>query len=182
MTADTTNPSRGSNGTWRSEVIVDLAKHYGFRYVALNPGAGASCTGTQIGVSPGAALANKGTNRLVVDFQPDGDLMDDVGALWIAARYRIPLPVVIYNNRASYNDWNHQLVMARIRGTDMGRAHIGMDLSGAAPDFAGLARAIGWWAAGPIENADDLELALARAIALVKNSKPALVEAVTQHR
>jgi predicted enzyme related to lactoylglutathione lyase len=42
--------------------------------------------------------------------------------------------------------------MARTRGTDPSRAHIGMDLFGPAPDFAGLARSMGWWAEGPIEN------------------------------
>jgi acetolactate synthase I/II/III large subunit len=139
-------------------------------------------TGTQIGTSLGVALAHKGTGRLVVDLQPDGDLMYDLGALWIAAKYRIPMLVVMYNNRAYYNDWNHQLVMARSRGTDPGRAHIGMDLFGPAPDFAGLARALGWWAEGPIENADALQPALARAITQVKAGRPALVDAVTQHR
>jgi acetolactate synthase-1/2/3 large subunit len=139
-------------------------------------------TGTQIGTSLGVALANKGTGRLVVDLQPDGDLMYDAGALWIAAKYQIPLLIVMYNNRAYYNDWNHQIVMARTRGTDMSRAHIGMDLLGPAPDFAGLARAMGWWAEGPIENADDLQPALKRAIAQVMKGTPALVDAVTQHR
>src|SRR5437879_7558974 len=87
-------------------------------------------TGTQIGTSLGVALANKGSGRLVVDLQPDGDLMYDAGALWMAAKYQIPLLIVMYNNRAYYNDWNHQIVMARTRGTDLSRAHIGMDLFG----------------------------------------------------
>ena len=34
-------------------------------------------TATQIGISLGVALAHKGTGRLVVDLQPDGDLMFD---------------------------------------------------------------------------------------------------------
>ena len=139
-------------------------------------------TGTQIGTSLGVALAHKGAGRLVVDLQPDGDLMYDAGALWIAAKYQIPLLIVMYNNRASYNDWNHQIVMARTRGTDISRAHIGMDLFGPAPDFAGIARAMGWWAEGPIENADELQPVLKRAIAQVMQGKPALVDAVTQHR
>jgi len=139
-------------------------------------------TGTQIGVSLGVALAHRGSGRLVVDLQPDGDLMYDAGALWMAAKYQIPLLIVMYNNRAYYNDWNHQIVMARTRGTDPNRAHIGMDLFGPAPDFAGLARSMGWWAEGPIENPDELQPALQRAVAQVKTGKPALVDAVTQHR
>jgi benzoylformate decarboxylase/acetolactate synthase-1/2/3 large subunit len=34
------------------------------------------------------ALAYKGSGKLVVDIQPDGDLMYDVRALWIAAQMR----------------------------------------------------------------------------------------------
>ncbi len=139
-------------------------------------------TGTQIGISLGVALAHRGTGRLVVDLQPDGDLMFDAGSLWIAAKYQIPMLIVMYNNRAYYNDWNHQIVMARNRGTDPSRAYIGMDLCGPDPDFATLARSMGWYGEGPIENADDLRPALDRAIEQVKQGKPALVDTITQRR
>jgi len=139
-------------------------------------------TGTQIGLSLGVALANKDTGRLVVDLQPDGDLMFDAGSLWVAAKYKIPMLVVMFNNRAYYNDWNHQLVLARTRGTDPARAHIGMDLFGPDPDFAGLARSMGWYAEGPFENADDLKPALKRAIEQVEQGKPALIDAVCDRR
>ena len=61
-------------------------------------------------------------------------------------------------------------------------ASLALDLFGPAPDFAGLARSMGWWAKGPIENADDLQPALKRAVAQVKTGKPVLIDAVTQHR
>ena len=138
--------------------------------------------GTQIGISLGVALAHRGRRPLVVDLQPDGDLMFDAGSLWIAAKYQIPMLIVMYNNRAYYNDWNHQIVMARNRGTDPSRAHIGMDLCGPDPDFATLARSMGWYGEGPIENADDLRPALDRAIEQVKQGKPALVDTITQRR
>jgi hypothetical protein len=130
----------------------------------------------------GVALANKGTGRVVVDLQPDGDLMFDAGSLWIAAKYKIPMLVVMFNNRAYYNDWNHQLVLARTRGTDPSRAHIGMDLYDPDPDFAGLARSMGWHGEGPFENADDLKPALKRAIQQVKKGTPVLVDAVCDRR
>jgi acetolactate synthase-1/2/3 large subunit len=139
-------------------------------------------TATQIGISLGVALGHKGTGRLVVDLQPDGDLMFDLGALWIAAKYEIPILVVMYNNRAYYNDWEHQLRMARVRGTDPDRAYIGMDISGPAPDFAAIARAQGWHAEGPIEHGDQVAAALRRAIEVVKSGRPALVDTVTQFR
>jgi acetolactate synthase-1/2/3 large subunit len=139
-------------------------------------------TATQIGISLGVALAHKGTGRLVVDIAPDGDLMFDAGALWVAAKHEIPMLVVMFNNRAYYNDWEHQIRMARQRGTPMDRANIGMDMRGPAPDFAGLARSMGWYAEGPIEDGRELGAALCRAIKEVKEGKPALVDAITRFR
>ena len=139
-------------------------------------------TGTQIGMSLGVALAYKGTDKLVVDLQPDGDLMFDIGALWMAARYQFPFLIVMYNNRAYYNDWAHQISVAKKRGTDVERAHVGMDMEGPSPDFASIARGLGWHAEGPIEDPAALGPALARAIAEVKRGTPALVDAVVWRR
>jgi acetolactate synthase I/II/III large subunit len=137
-------------------------------------------TGTQIGMSIGVALAHKGQGRLVVDFQPDGDLMFDAGALWTAARYQIPMLIVMHNNRAYWNDWGHQISMAHLRGTPVERAHIGMDIVDPAPDFAGLARDMGCYGEGPIENPADIAPALKRAIEQVKRGKPALIDTITR--
>ena len=111
-------------------------------------------TGTQIGLSLGVALANKGTGRLVVDLQPDGDLMFDAGSLWIAAKYKIPMldrhvqqPSVLQRLESSDRSGENPR-------TDPDRAHIGMDLYGPDPDFAGLARSMGWYSEGPFENGD----------------------------
>ncbi|MBX9759391.1 MAG: hypothetical protein K2Y29_11505 [Beijerinckiaceae bacterium] len=139
-------------------------------------------TSTQIGMSIGVALAHKKHGRLVVDLQPDGDLMFDAGALWMLAKYEIPMLIVMYNNRAYYNDWEHQIRMARLRGTDIEKAHIGMDLFGPEPDFGALARSMGVWGEGPIENPKDVRGALKRALEVVKSGKPALIDTVTQHR
>ena len=139
-------------------------------------------TATQIGISLGVALAHRAAKRLVVDIQPDGDLMFDAGALWVAAKHRIPLLVVMYNNRAYYNDWEHQIRMAKLRGTALERAHIGMDMDDPAPDFASIAKAMGWYAEGPIDKPGDVAAALKRAIAKVKAGQPALLDTITQKR
>jgi acetolactate synthase-1/2/3 large subunit len=139
-------------------------------------------TATQFGISLGVALAHRGTGRLVIDLQPDGDLMFDAGALWVAAKHRIPMLVVMYNNRAYYNDWEHQIRMAKLRGTPVGRAYIGMDMDDPAPDFAGLAKSMGWYAEGPIDQARDVAPALNRAIQRVKAGQPALIDTITQKR
>jgi acetolactate synthase I/II/III large subunit len=139
-------------------------------------------TATQIGISLGVALAHRDAGRLVVDLQPDGDLMFDAGALWVAAKHRIPLLVVMYNNRAYYNDWEHQIRMAKQRGTPVERAHIGMDMDDPAPDFAAMAKAMGWYAEGPIDRPGDIAAALERAIKRVKAGQPALLDTITQKR
>jgi acetolactate synthase-1/2/3 large subunit len=139
-------------------------------------------TGTQIGVSLGVALAHRGTGRLVVDIQPDGDLMFDAGALWTAAKNDIPFLIVMYNNRAYYNDWEHQIHVAEHRGTPVERAHIGQDIVKPEPDFAKLAQSCGWYAEGPIEQPKDIAGALRRAVAKVKAGQPALVDTVLQAR
>jgi acetolactate synthase-1/2/3 large subunit len=139
-------------------------------------------TGTQIGVSLGVALAHRGSGRLVVDIQPDGDLMFDAGALWTAAKNNIPFLIVMYNNRAYYNDWEHQIRLAEHRGTPVERAHIGQDINGPAPDFARIAQGCGWYAEGPIEQPKDIAAALARAIAKVKAGQPALIDTVLRAR
>jgi acetolactate synthase-1/2/3 large subunit len=56
-----------------------------------------------------------------------------------------------------------------------------MDIMDPAPDFATLARSMGWYSEGPIENPADIVPALKRAIAAVKAGKPALIDTVTQH-
>ncbi len=139
-------------------------------------------TGTQIGVSLGAALAHRGTGRLVVDIQPDGDLMFDAGALWTAAKNDIPMLCVMYNNRAYYNDWEHQIHVAQHRGTPVENAYVGQDIVNPAPDFAKIAQGMGWYAEGPIEQPGEIAAALRRAIAQVKAGKPALVDTVVRFR
>jgi acetolactate synthase-1/2/3 large subunit len=139
-------------------------------------------TSTQIGMSLGVALAHKGSGKIVVAINPDGDLMYDAGALWTAAKHRLPILIVMFNNRAYYNDWHHQIRMARSRGTDEGKAHIGMDIFDPEPDFATIARGMGVYGEGPIDKPEDVGPALRRALEVVKSGKPALVDIITNHR
>jgi acetolactate synthase-1/2/3 large subunit len=140
-------------------------------------------TSTQIGISTGVALAHRGTGRLVVDIQPDGDLMFDPGTLWIGAHDKIPMLVVMYNNRAYYNDWEHQIRMASQRGTDEKLAYLGMEINNPPPDFATIAKGMGCYGEGPITDGDKVGPAIKRAIEFIKKeNKPALVDTVTQFR
>jgi acetolactate synthase-1/2/3 large subunit len=140
-------------------------------------------TATQIGVSLGVGLAYRGTDKLIVDVQPDGDLMYDPGALWTAANSRIPLLAVMYNNRAYYNDFEHQIRVARHRGTPVENARVGQEIDDPAPDFAAMARSMGWYAEGPITDPDLAGPAIARAAAYVREKRmPALVDTIVRRR
>jgi benzoylformate decarboxylase/acetolactate synthase-1/2/3 large subunit len=146
-----------------------------------HPGASLG-TATQIGISTGVALAHKGSGRLVVDLQPDGDLMFDLGALWIAAYHRIPMLAVMFNNRAYFNDWEHQERIAHARGTDVSRAYIGMEIDKPAPDFAAAATSMGWYGDGPIDDPELVQQAVRRAAEVVlSEGRPALVDVVCQY-
>lgn len=166
--------STGTLRTWARK-LWDFDKPY--RHAGKSLG-----TSTQIGMSLGVGLAYKGTGKVVVALQPDGDLMYDAGALWTAAKHRIPILIVMFNNRAYFNDWEHQVRMAKLRGTDEAKAHIGMDIFDPEPDFATIAKGMGMWAEGPIDEPEAVEDALRRALEVVKSGKPALVDIITQHR
>ena len=163
----------GTSRGWAKK-IWDFDEHY------RHPGDSLG-TATQIGISLGVALAHKGTGRLVVDLQPDGDLMFDLGTLWVAAHYKIPMLVVMVNNRAYYNDWAHQEVIAVQRDRPVKNAYIGMEISGPDPDFSSIARAQGWWAEGPIDDPEKISEAIRTAAKIVSSTgQPALVDIVTQ--
>ena len=90
--------------------------------------------------------------------------------------------VVMYNNRAYYNDWEHQIRVARQRGTPQENAYIGMEIDNPAPDFANIARSFGWYGEGPITDPDQIQDAVRRAAAHVtETGRPALVDVICQY-
>lgn len=140
-------------------------------------------TATQISISLGVALHHRDHGRLVVDLQPDGDLMFDPGALWVASYHKIPMLAVMFNNRAYYNDWEHQERMAHQRGTAMENAYLGMEIDNPAPDFANIARSFGWYGEGPITDPGDTVEAVTRAAKVVtETGQPALVDVVCEYK
>ena len=145
-------------------------------------GSGGSGIGYTAPASVGAALANRRHGRLTVDIQTDGDLMYAPGVLWTAAHHRIPLLMVMHNNRAYHQETMHLQRMANRHNRGIDRAHIGTTIDDPAIDFARLAQSLGIHGEGPIADPKDLGPALARAVALVKRGEPALVDVVTEPR
>jgi acetolactate synthase-1/2/3 large subunit len=145
-------------------------------------GSGGSGIGYTAPASVGAALANRRHGRLTIDIQTDGDLMYAPGVLWTAAHHRIPLLLVMHNNRAYHQETMHLQRMANRHNRGIDRAHIGTTIDDPAIDFGKLAQSLGLYSEGPIADPKDLGPALARAVARVKRGEPALVDVVTEPR
>jgi thiamine pyrophosphate-dependent acetolactate synthase large subunit-like protein len=144
---------------------------------------GAPGLGYGVGVSIGAALANKSHGRLTVDIQADGDLLFTPGGLWTAAHHKVPMLVVMYNNRSYYNDEKHQERVAITRGRPVENRVTGIRLEEPVVDFAGLARSFGVAAEGPIDQPAEVRPALERAANHVRTTGlPALVDVICQRR
>jgi len=146
-------------------------------------GSGGAGLGYGLGASLGVALAHRGSGKLCVDLQSDGDLLYVTSGLFTAAHHRLPLLIVTCNNRSYYNDEEHQERMAIRRGRAVENKGIGIRIEDPAPDFATIARGFGVHAEGPIDDPAALQPALKRALRVVKeDGLPALLDVVIQAR
>ena len=130
------------------------------------------------GAAAGATLA-LGRSHLCVAVLPDGDLLYAPGALWTIARAELPLLMVTNNNRMYQNTFNHASRLAAARGRPPEAARHENVIDEPAVDVAGLARSFGVWSVGPISDPAELRGALASALEIVREGKPALVDVLT---
>jgi acetolactate synthase-1/2/3 large subunit len=72
--------------------------------------------------------------------------------------------------------------MAGIHQRRQDTCHIGNNITNPDIDFAKVAQGLGVWAEGPVTDPSKIGPALKRALAEVKNGRPALVDVVTQGR
>ena len=145
-------------------------------------GTGGAGVGGSLPIALGAALANKDKGIFTATIQPDGDLMYAPGALWTAAHHKIPLLLVMHNNRCYHQEIMHVQRMAGIHQRRQDTCHIGNVITNPSIDFAKVAQGLGVWAEGPITDPSKIGAALKRAVAEVKNGRPALIDVVTQGR
>lgn len=133
-------------------------------------------------IAVGAALANRDQGIISVTFQPDGDMMYAPGVLWTAARHKIPLLMLMHNNRCYHQEIMHVQRMAAIHNRPQANTRIGTEISNPDIDFAKVAQGMGVWAEGPISDPSKLGAALRRALDVVKKGQPALIDVVCQPR
>jgi thiamine pyrophosphate-dependent acetolactate synthase large subunit-like protein len=128
------------------------------------------------GISVGAALALKGSGRLPIAVCGDGDFLMGVTAVWTAVHYKIPLLVVVANNRSFFNDELHQERVARMRSRPVENRWVGQRISEPDIDIAAMARAQGAQGFGPVNGLGDLEATFKQAIAAVEAGQIAVVD------
>lgn len=128
------------------------------------------------GISVGAALALKDSGRLPVAVCGDGDFLMGVTALWTAAHYRIPLLMVVANNRSFFNDELHQERVALMRNRPIENRWVGQRISDPDIDLAAMARAQGARGFGPVRTIAELAPSLGEAIAAVEAGAVAVVD------
>ena len=141
-------------------------------YLGYSGGGG---LGYGVGATLGAALAHRDDDTLVIDLQPDGDLLYTASALWTAAHHGIPALFVVVNNRTYGKDRLHQQTMAHLRGRPELEPSPGIDLDDPAVDFAQLASAQGVEGIGPVTETAELPKALARAVSVVREEGRSVV-------
>jgi thiamine pyrophosphate-dependent acetolactate synthase large subunit-like protein len=145
------------------------------------------CGGFGIGydtpASVGGALAHREHGRLPVAIVGDGDFnFVGAGALWTAAHHKIPLLLIVHNNRAYHAEVMLVQRTAARRGRGNDKVDIGNVIRDPAPDYAKIAQGYGVYAEGPIADPAALGPALERALARVRAGEPALLDVISQPR
>jgi acetolactate synthase I/II/III large subunit len=173
-------PSSGDVSGWPLRLWA-MDKHY--HWTGTSGGYG---VGWGAPASVGGALANRDEGRFSVSIQSDGDLMYAPGALWTAARHKIPLLAVMHNNRGYHQEVMHVQRLSSFRnrvantGDDLGP--IGTSIMNPDIEYHKLAESMGWWAKGPIQDPAELGPTIKEAVSVVKSGQPALVNVWTQPR
>ncbi|MBP5857442.1 thiamine pyrophosphate-binding protein [Marivibrio halodurans] len=143
-------------------------------YLGYDGGAG---IGSGPGMLVGAALALQGSERIPVAVLGDGDTMMGVSALWTAARYRVPILVIVCNNRSFYNDEIHQEKVAIARNRPVENKWIGQAITGPDLDFAQMAEAQGLTGIGPVTSVGELAETVRDGVQKVKDGACVVIDA-----
>ena len=97
-------------------------------------------------------------------------------ALWSAAHHRIPLLILVNNNRSYFNDELHQENVAKTRGREVKNRWIGLRLEDPMPDIAKLAEAQGAVGIGPVTKAADVNAAIAKGVDILKKGGVCVID------
>jgi thiamine pyrophosphate-dependent acetolactate synthase large subunit-like protein len=136
--------------------------------------------GSGAGNAIGVGLALLDSDRIAVAVLGDGDFMQGGTALWTAAHYKIPVLVIVANNRSNFNDEVHQEAVAKERGRPVENRWIGQRIDDPPLDLAAFALSQGVQSAGPVETAGELPAALEAALRVAEGGEPFFLDVRVQ--
>jgi len=152
---------------------ADLLATHPLAYLGMDGGAG---IGSGPGQAVGSALALKDTPYVPVAILGDGDFLMGCSALWTAARYRIPVLVIVSNNASFFNDEVHQERVANTRGRPAENKWIGMRLDDPLPDIGKISEGLGMKVlGGQVVTRSELKGTLEEAVRRVRVGKESVV-------
>jgi len=133
------------------------------------------------GMAVGAALALRDADSGILPLAVlgDGDFLMNASALWTGANRKVPLLVVVLNNRSFYNDEVHQETVAKQRSRPPENKTIGIVMDQPAIDISSVARGFGAWSPGLLRGAEALHAAIARGLEVVGAGGIAVLEVET---
>jgi thiamine pyrophosphate-dependent acetolactate synthase large subunit-like protein len=145
----------------------------GLTYLGKDGGGG---LGSGPGLSVGSALALHDMGRYAVSVLGDGDFCMGATAIWTAVRHRIPLLILIDNNRSYFNDEQHQDNVARRRGREPANRWIGLRMEDPLPNIAKMAEAQGAVGIGPITKSSDVRAAIEKGVSVLKGGGVCVID------
>src|SRR5204862_420861 len=147
----------------------------GMAYLGKDGGGG---LGSGPGISVGSALAlnHHHPGRYAISMLGDGDFCMGATAIWSAARHRIPLLVLINNNRSYFNDELHQENVARTRGREVKNRWIGLRMEDPVPNIAKLAEAQGAVGIGPVKSAAELKAVISQGVSVLTSDGVGVID------
>jgi len=139
---------------------------------------GAAGLGTGLARAIGVGLAARDRGGYCVAFNGDGEFFYDPSSLWTAVHHRIPVLAIVLDNGGYIGEGGHVEYTSRQRERPSTNNHIAVEIQRPRIDIAGLARAQGAYAEGPIEDPAELGPAVARALRVVKEESTLALLAV----
>lgn len=146
-------------------------------YIGMSGGAG---LGYGLGAAIGGALAHKGTGKLCINLQSDGDLLYTPSALWTLSAYDIPLLVLVINNRLYLNSKQHAERIADLRQRSTDLSNLATGFHDNEVDFVALAKTFDLYSPGSADTPAAIQEKIMDCLTYMETyGKPALLEIKT---
>lgn len=142
-------------------------------------GGGGIGSGPGMAVGGALALRDAGSPLLPLAVLGDGDFLMNASALWTAVAAKIPLMVIVQNNRSFYNDEVHQDTVARQRGRPPENRHVGIAMTGPDIDISAISRGFGCWSPGLLSSPEAIVSAVGEGLRVVDAGGVAVLEIET---